>query len=94
MCTCGPPIESARHYFIHCSNYTFQREIMLEKISLLIRPEIRIDFEFLVSGSFTLRPEINMKICRSVLLYAYINETSRFDTFISFHFNLIFYFSS
>ena len=70
------PIESARHYFLHCSNYTFQRETMLEKISELIPPETRIDYELLVLGSFTLPLEINMKICRSVLLY--INETSRF----------------
>ena len=66
----------ARHYFFQCSNYTFQRETMLEKISQLIPPETRIDYELLVSESFTLPPEINMKICRSVLLY--INETSRF----------------
>ena len=76
MCTCGPQIESARHYFFQCSNYTFQRETMLEKISPLIPPEARIDYELLVSGSFTLPPEINIKICHFVLLY--INETSRF----------------
>ena len=68
MCTCGPQIESARHYFFQCSNYTFQRETMLEKISPLIPPETRIDYELLVSGSFTLPPEINIKICHFVLL--------------------------
>ena len=47
---------------------------MLEKISWLIPPETRIDYKFLVSGSFTLPPGMNMKICRTVLLY--INETS------------------
>ena len=77
MCTCGPQIESARHYFFRCINYTFQRQTMLEKISPLTPPETRIDYELLVSGSFTLPPEINIKICRFVLLF--INETSRFE---------------
>ena len=48
MCTCGPQIGSARHYFLHFGNYTFQRETMLEKISQLIPPETRIDYERLV----------------------------------------------
>ena len=63
MCTCRPQIESARHYFFQCSNYTFQRETMLEKISPLIPPETRIDYELLVSGSFTLYKYKNMPFC-------------------------------
>ena len=47
MCTCGSQIEYARHYFLHCRNYTFQRETMLEKISQLIPPETRRDYELL-----------------------------------------------
>ena len=33
----------------------------------LLPPETRIDYDLLVSGSFTLPPEINLKISRFVI---------------------------
>ena len=65
---------------------------MLEKISPLIPPETRIDYELLVSGSFTLPPEINIKYA---VLFCYILTKHRVlgcSQIPAFHFNFKIFF--
>ena len=70
MCTFWPHIETACHYFLHCSNYTLQRETMREKIYIT---KIKIDHELLVAESLSLYFTISYAVyfCNLRSIYRY-----------------------
>ena len=81
FCTCSVEVESTTHFFLHCQNYTQQRQILLNSLNDIAEDLINNDDQILVNillyGAPTFDINLNTRILLSTI--EYIQSTERVD---------------
>ena len=90
-CECNAPAENEVHYFFHCQLYVNARDTLLQKLDLLLFPELHLRvnnllttnkkrlLDLILCGSSTFPLAVNQHIFKKI--YTFIARSQRFSTF-------------
>jgi hypothetical protein len=67
-CECGHSREDSKHYLLHCSTYTIQRTLMLDKVKTIAKSN-HVSPANLLNGYIKLSVNENMNIIQAVCDY-------------------------
>ena len=70
LCSCGNSIKSITHFFLHCTNYTFQRQTVLNKRfidSNILANSKTSAFKTLLFGKSDFRDSLNKEIINAII---------------------------
>ena len=81
LCSCGNDIESAVHFFLHCPNFTTQRQTLLNKLKSINASIMTENENSVVRTPLFGRPDFNYSTNKEIInaTISFILTTERFS---------------
>ena len=81
LCSCGNDIESSVHFFLHCPNFTTQRQTLLNKLKSINASIITENENSVVRTLLFGRPDLSYSTNKEIinLTISFILTTERFN---------------
>ena len=95
MCSCSIDIETTMHFFLHCANFTIQRQTLFDKIASIYANIFTENEDTIVNTLLFGKPDSKNTFNEAMLNVSieYILSTERFNNPLSVSFFFLFSFS-
>ena len=81
MCSCNSGVETTTHFFLHCANFTFQRQTLFDRITTIDKNILTENEESIINTLLFGKPNSENSLNKSILIASieYILSTERFN---------------
>ena len=81
MCSCGSGVETTPHFFLHCTNFNFQRQTLFDKITTIDENILAKNEESIINTLLFGKPNSENSVNKAILNTSieYILSIERFN---------------